>query len=224
MDCVNCGAPLPAKRRRCPYCGTLNDTDLRSIHASARAGPPSDRLCPRCEVNLKTVDLGLDGRLLIERCDKCLGIFFDPGELEVLLEKSVSHVYEVDFERMDVLIEEEGLVDSWPVVYVKCPVCQRRMHRKSYGARSGVIMDKCKNHGVWLDGGEMGKLLRWSKAGGRIHDQAQKAEQARAKARRERAARAAGSSELTRPLPSSSAGRPETLPGLLRCILGLLTS
>jgi len=189
MDCVNCGAPLPPKRRRCSHCGTLNDTDLRAIHEHAQEGPPSEHICPRCNVNLHTVDLGMGGGLVIERCDKCLGIFFDPGEVEALLDRSVAHVYEVDFERMNILIEKEAMVDSWPVEYIKCPVCQTRMNRKSYGARSGVIVDKCKAHGVWLDGGELGKLLRWSKAGGRLHDEAGRAEQAREVERNRRLAR-----------------------------------
>ena len=224
MDCVNCGAPLPAKRRRCPYCNTLNDTDLRAIHANTKAGPPSERLCPRCEVNLKTVDLGVDGKFLIERCEKCLGIFFDPSELEALLDKSVSHVYEVDLERMDVLIEEEEMVDAWTVTYVKCPVCQKLMHRKSYGARSGVIVDTCKNHGVWLDGGELGKLLRWSKAGGQLHDEHKKAEQQRKKERQQRAAKSAPPPRMTAHSPSLTGSSYDPLAGLLRSVLRLLIS
>jgi Zn-finger nucleic acid-binding protein len=188
MNCINCGAPLEPKRQYCTFCGTLNDTDLRGISAYTKKGPPSERICPRCDINLQTVDLSVGGRFLVERCDKCLGIFFDPGELEALLDKAVTHIYEVDFARMRVLTEEEGMIDSWPVAYVKCPICGELMHRKGYGARSGVIVDTCKNHGVWLDGGELGKLLRWTKAGGLLHDEARKVERAHEQERRRRAA------------------------------------
>ena len=215
---------MPPKRRICPYCGTLNDTDLRAIHEHAQEGPPSERICPRCNVNLHTVDLGMGGGLVIERCDKCLGIFFDPGEVDALLDRSVAHVYEVDFERMGILIEEEAMVDSWPVEYIKCPVCQERMNRKSYGARSGVIVDKCKEHGVWLDGGELGKLLRWSKAGGQLHEQHKKAEEQRKKERRQRAAKSAPPPSMTAHSPSQYAGRHDPLADLLRCVLRLLMS
>ena len=110
MDCVNCGAPLAPKSNVCRFCGTLNDTDLRALQQNARKGPASDRLCPRCNVAMQTMDLGLEGGLLIERCDKCLGIFFDPGELESVIDSSMSPVYRIDHDRMAVMIEEEGRV------------------------------------------------------------------------------------------------------------------
>jgi Zn-finger nucleic acid-binding protein len=169
MDCVNCGAPLPPKSARCRFCGTLNDIDLRALGRKTEKGPQTQRMCPRCETRMQTVDLGLGGRFLIERCDTCLGIFFDTGELESLLDGSVKHVYEIDFERLNTLIEQESEFVEHGRMYVKCPVCREMMNRRSYGARSGVVADTCKEHGVWLDGGELSKLLRWAKAGGRIH-------------------------------------------------------
>jgi Zn-finger nucleic acid-binding protein len=48
------------------------------------------------------------------------------------------------------------------------------MNRINFGAQSGVIVDKCKEHGVWLDGGELRQLMEWIKAGGQIlHQQKQ---------------------------------------------------
>jgi Zn-finger nucleic acid-binding protein len=127
------------------------------------------------------------GSLIIERCERCLGIFFDPGELEFLFETAVSNVHEIDFGRLNTLLEEQQKND-FPVGYVKCPVCLRFMNRKNYGSRSGVIVDWCKEHGVWLDGGELGVLLRWTKAGGREHQAGREAERERF-ARQEKAAR-----------------------------------
>ena len=168
MDCTNCGAPLPAKSNLCTYCKTLNDTDLRALAHDVSKGPESERDCPRCRVKMQTVDLRTEGKFLIERCEECMGIFFDPSELETLIEASVSRVHEVDFERLYTLIEEEALRDT-PVNYVPCPVCGALMNRKNYGTRSGVIADTCKQHGIWLDGGELGLLLKWVKAGGGLH-------------------------------------------------------
>ena len=226
MNCINCGAPLEPKRQYCTFCGTLNDTDLRAISAYTKKGPPSERICPRCDINLQTVDLSVGGRFLVERCDKCLGIFFDPGELEALLDKAVSHVYEVDLKRMNVLIEEEEMVDSWPVAYVNCPICRQLMHRKGYGARSGVIVDTCKDHGVWLDGGELGKLLRWTKAGGLIHEEARKADQAREAERNRRLAKMADPQSLHHGADPDSVFQDDaaSFVGLLGAVLRLLRS
>ena len=40
------------------------------------------------------------------------------------------------------------------------------MHRRNYGRKSGVIVDTCRNHGVWFDQGELARILRWLKSGG----------------------------------------------------------
>ena len=184
MDCVKCGAPLAAKSNLCGYCGALNDTDLRAIHRDAKLGPATDRYCPRCEAPMQSIDLQLEGEFFIERCENCLGIFFDPGELECIIDKSVSNIYAVDYRRMAKIIEEEGVERPSTVKYVKCPVCRKLMNRRNYGSRSGVVVDTCTEHGVWLDGGELGQLLKWTKAGGRIRaDKAKAAEQREAELR-----------------------------------------
>ena len=171
MDCVNCGAPLPAKSNVCRYCETLNDTDLRALDSQRSKGRASERPCPRCKVPLGSMRLKLESPVEIDRCTKCYGIFFDPGELEEVLDTSVKRAYDVDLERLDTLVREETSDrDYKEVTYVPCPDCGEFMHRKSYGAKAGVVVDRCRLHGVWLDGGELNRLLKWAKAGGRKHD------------------------------------------------------
>ncbi len=174
MDCVNCGAPLPAKSSKCRHCGTLNDVDLRTVHRSITSTAASDRNCPRCETLMESIDLGLDGGFFIERCARCLGLFFDPGELEHVLNVSAQNVHEVDRERLDVMIEEEYADTPRQVKYIKCPVCSTLMNRRIFGAKSGVIVDSCRHHGVWLDGGELAQIVKWAKVGGRILDEERK--------------------------------------------------
>jgi Zn-finger nucleic acid-binding protein len=185
MDCVNCGAPLRPKSNICRYCGTLNDTDLRGVEKRRAGGGASERKCPHCREAMETVELRTDGRMTVERCGSCMGIFFDPGELEDLLDASVSDVQEVDRERLDTLLAEEVDTDR-PVVYVPCPDCGALMNRRNYGAKAGVIVDICKEHGVWLDGGELGSLMKWLKAGGGKHHGAHSAEQERLEERSKR--------------------------------------
>jgi Zn-finger nucleic acid-binding protein len=60
---------------------------------------------------------------------------------------------------------------DYGVTYIKCPVCAKLMNRVNFGAKSGVIVDRCKEHGVWLDGGELRHLFEWMKAGGKLLDQ-----------------------------------------------------
>ena len=185
VNCSNCGAPIPPKSNICRFCGTVNDTDLRGIREHIQAGPQGDRPCPRCGTLLHTIDIAAEGGFEIDRCAKCLGIFFDPGELGSLVDVSVSQVHRIDHDKMTALIEEEGGVEA-EVKYVKRPVCRELMNRRSYGARSGVVADTCKTHGIWLDGGELGRILKWVKAGGLLHDARRKDEDKRTEQRNSR--------------------------------------
>jgi Zn-finger nucleic acid-binding protein len=53
------------------------------------------------------------------------------------------------------------------------------MNRINFGSRSGVIADKCRKHGLWLDGGELRQILEWMKAGGMIYHKEKELEMAR---------------------------------------------
>ena len=60
------------------------------------------------------------------------------------------------------------------------------MHRMNYGRRSGVIVDTCREHGVWFDAQELDAILRWIQKGGEDRAQQQLKEEARAAAVRDR--------------------------------------
>lgn len=166
-NCKNCGAVLTGTLLVCEYCKTRQDVDLSVVHRFTVEKPPSERICPRCHVPLQTVDLQLKGKFLIERCSRCLGLFFDPGELEALLENAVTHVHAVDLQRLNE-VRHVKRRDEYPVAYIDCPVCLRLMNRVNFGSRSGVIADRCREHGLWLDGGELRQILEWTKAGGNL--------------------------------------------------------
>lgn len=165
--CRNCGSPLPHNTNLCVYCGTRNDIDLRSVHRYTTHEPESDRICPRCEKKMLTIDLEINGTFLIEQCTQCYGIFFDPNELETLLDLSVSNVFSIDMDRIGELTMETPVQPN-TVAYLKCPVCRKLMNRTNFGNRSGVIADQCGSHGIWLDSGELRRLFEWRKAGGEL--------------------------------------------------------
>lgn len=169
MDCSNCGAPLPAKSNVCTFCKTLNEADFRTLRSGASKKGSSGRDCPRCRTTMQIVQLSEGGGVEIDRCETCFGIFFDPGELETTLERSEASATDVDRGRLDQLIEEERKTDQDVVRYCPCPDCGHLMNRKAFGPRAGVVMDHCKEHGVWLDGGELAQLVKWARAGGREH-------------------------------------------------------
>lgn len=183
--CSNCNAPLPPGSLLCSYCGNRTDIDLKGIHYYTTHESETPRVCPRCSIALETLDLQLQGRFLIDRCEQCLGIFFDPGELEALLEATVSTVSGIDRAGLEA-INEKHEPNQYPVSYLKCPVCTRLMNRVNFGAKSGVIVDRCKQHGVWLDGGELRQLFEWMKLGGQLLEQERRERQQQETEQREK--------------------------------------
>ena len=204
MDCTNCSAPLPPKTTRCPFCGTLNDVDLRGrVTVATRA---TERDCPRCRETLVAHILQTGGKSVeIDRCGRCFGLFFDPGEVDSVLDGIETRADTVDHRQLMMLVEQETPVESIDqVAYVPCPDCGQLMHRRQFGQRSGVVADTCKEHGLWLDGGELRRLIRWTQAGGRQHDAEQRAE-------KERLARQAAAMPAT--IESADSGTGSGLPG-----------
>lgn len=197
MDCVNCAAPLPPKSRVCKFCGALNDVDLRKVERQPLH--PGTRPCPRCGETLTVLRLEVAGGVDVDRCDTCHGIFFDPGELDAILDQTETRRQQVDHVRLDVLAEQETeTCDFEQVAYVPCPDCEKLMNRRGFGARSGVVVDQCRDHGVWLDGGELRRLVEWTRAGGRLHHEKREAERKAMQERAERAKKAA------QPMPSGT--------------------
>ncbi|SHE19864.1 zf-TFIIB domain-containing protein [methanotrophic endosymbiont of Bathymodiolus puteoserpentis (Logatchev)] len=172
--CKSCSAPLLANTNRCQYCAVRNDVDLHAKHDFSIYKQASDRICPHCEQTLQTIQLQLDDILFIERCADCFGLFFDLGELETLLNHAVNGVQSINLVHLD-NINIDRYQKNRPVKYIKCPVCQEFMRRTNFAQKSGVIVDSCRAHGLWLDSGEVTHLMEWKKMGGQLlHDQKQR--------------------------------------------------
>ena len=184
-NCTNCSAPLPPNSIQCDYCGSRNDLDLNGVHYYTTHEAESERICPRCVVRLETIDVKIEGKFLIERCVQCLGLFFDPGELEAVLQASVTNVFTVNRGQIDSINATMRATD-YGISYIKCPVCAKLMNRVNFGAKSGVIVNRCREHGVWLDGGELRHLFEWMKAGGKILEQEKQEQLKKAEAEQER--------------------------------------
>lgn len=165
--CKSCSAPLPANSNRCIYCDIRNDVDIQGKHSFSIQDHASDRICPLCDKALQTISLKLDQPVYIERCAQCFGLFFDPGEIEVLLSSTVSGVFDINRQQLS-NINKDRYRKQKKIKYVKCPVCSVLMNRVNFARRSGVIIDQCKKHGVWLDSGEITHLMEWKKAGGQL--------------------------------------------------------
>lgn len=186
IHCSACGGNLERGRPDCPYCGALIDmTDARltaycgaclsmnkegatfcadcggRLAACAEAPEATDEECPRCRVRMRRRSVA--GHRPLE-CPMCCGLFVAAPELEALIRAQE--------DRGDLAAAAQGkeperaALHAGEVEYLKCPACGRTMNRVNYGRLSGVIIDSCKEHGHWLDAGELEKIARWVATGG----------------------------------------------------------
>jgi Zn-finger nucleic acid-binding protein len=52
------------------------------------------------------------------------------------------------------------------VNYVPCPECNQLMNRANFARCSGVIIDLCKQHGIWFDRDELSRIVEFIRSGG----------------------------------------------------------
>lgn len=166
-NCSHCSAPANRTDVKCQYCSSRLEVDFHSGLDSRKVAPDEERLCPHCNIKLTTFDLNIDGAFLVEKCDQCHGLFFDSGELEMVMAQSVTNIYKTDDEKLEQL-RVKANNNRGEIKYIPCPVCRELMHRKLFAYRSGVIVDTCAAHGYWLDEGELNILRHWKKAGGEM--------------------------------------------------------
>ncbi|MDR1760475.1 MAG: zf-TFIIB domain-containing protein [Fibrobacter sp.] len=170
MRCEHCGANLKHAIPVCEYCGTHNDIDLSGRHYYTTHASGQARTCPECKEPMSVIDVGVAGKpFFLDRCDRCLGLFFDAGELDTLLSESIQGINTLNHVRLGEL-KKSPPAEREKITYRPCPVCGKLMNRQNYGGTSGVIADSCRDHGVYLDAGELYRLFHWRRAGGHLQE------------------------------------------------------
>lgn len=149
----------------CPYCGVRQNIDLRQLNFRD-ISPETPMPCPACHTPMGALEFDAETPVRIEHCAACHGLFFNPGELELLLDTQTPDLIWLDNQQLSELAS--SFQNSGTAVYRKCPACAERMSPHNFGGGSGVILDRCGTHGYWLDGGELRKLAEWWRAGGKL--------------------------------------------------------
>ena len=89
----------------------------------------------------------------LDYCLNCGGVWFDSGEIELLLE--TMQLDSTGLEDLHLTDEAASREDKH-----KCPECDRRMKKVALGSEPVIIIDACpEGHGLWFDDGEVGQLI-----------------------------------------------------------------
>jgi Zn-finger nucleic acid-binding protein len=92
----------------------------------------------------------------LDYCNSCKGVWFDSGELELLLK---SHSLEEPEAFFDGILNSQEAASSEKKR--NCLFCGRKMKKTALGGQPGILIDMCRDkHGLWFDGGEVAQLIR----------------------------------------------------------------
>lgn len=173
-------------KSQCGYCGARNDIDFGLLQSNPAESSGPVLPCPLGHgplANLNVVNEA-GGGLRVEKCETCYGLFFDAFKLETILTNLAKFGFSIQAGRLQDLSAQPNTETT--VSYRKCPVCAKLMNRENFGSRSGVVTDRCGDHGTWLDAGELKRLVEWMDAGGGLHHAEVKKEMDRQQANREK--------------------------------------
>jgi len=95
-------------------------------------------------------------RIELDYCTECQGVWFDSGELELLLKSMSLESANLFFNSIFNLTEAES-----PEKQRKFPICGRKMRKIIIGEQPETLIDACQREdGLWFDGGELGQLIK----------------------------------------------------------------
>lgn len=186
LHCSSCGGRLADGAKRCEYCDAevmLRDRGLGdvcpecfsrlfvggsycttcgvAIRPEVVHKALSSLACPRCK---HVLTLRESETASFTECIACGGLWLDADTFERL-----------KAERVAAAVPRPGGTAPGraptprpepDVRYLPCPVCADLMNRKNFALTSGVILDWCRRHGFWFDGGELEAVLRFVDEGG----------------------------------------------------------
>jgi Zn-finger nucleic acid-binding protein len=119
-------------------------------------------ICPACKSDMIVVE---HSKIELDYCTSCHGVWFDSGELELLLEPAGLG----DLEPL--LANLAGSTEAGPGEKKrKCPICLKKMNKIAIGQEPEILLDICRQgDGLWFDGGELNLLVGRlaGKAGGK---------------------------------------------------------
>jgi Zn-finger nucleic acid-binding protein len=127
-----------------------------------------------CQSTLTSVAIG---SATLEECIPCSGIWVKAEDFQAICGDSQSQQAAIDLPMPPSPPRESDDDDAAPVRYLKCPTCGQIMNRVDYGDASGVVVNTCRDHGIWLDHAALCRLIEQIRGGSLARAQARQAEE-----------------------------------------------
>lgn len=109
-------------------------------------------ICPVCKTDMIVVEYN---DIELDYCSDCRGVWFDAGELGLLLK--AGETGEIGEFLYGMQQTENAKTNEQKR---RCPICTSKMDKKDIGEEPKILIDVCgKGHGLWFDGGEVTQLV-----------------------------------------------------------------
>jgi Zn-finger nucleic acid-binding protein len=109
-------------------------------------------ICPTCRKVMIVVE---QDQVELDHCPQCSGVWFDAGELELMLERMGLDSGALSLAKIMGLPEAETKEKKR-----RCPVCGQKMKKRHIG-QPAVLIDVCpRGDGLWFDGGEVRQVIK----------------------------------------------------------------
>lgn len=196
--CLGCGARVTDDAP----CACARVDPYRTVASDAFGA------CPRCKQHLVEEEYG---GTQLDECVTCGGVFVDGITLDRLAQAHDERV------SLSIALPVRARMRETSVHYLPCPRCHSMMNRRIYGRLSGIVVDVCKEHGIWFDAGELPGVIDFIESGGLERAKKREAEEQKERERQLKSQRAAA---IYAPVPRvGNAERNELARELLQTII-----
>jgi Zn-finger nucleic acid-binding protein len=188
--CGSCGAQVGASAKSCDYCASeiIRDEAKLSLICPECYGRNAEdsRFCTACGVAFSPQQVETEGVELpcpccgclmpvraiggigINECPQCNGVWAPENRFDHLVAQACEAARRSGPAASAATAppRSKGNPCSTRVVYRNCPVCDALMQRSNFQKKSGVIIDRCHQHGTWLDADELEQIAGFILKGG----------------------------------------------------------
>jgi Zn-finger nucleic acid-binding protein len=129
-------------------------------------------------------------------CERCGGLWMTLQDFQLLTKKAAGEGLNIEPRQLLAGAARAAHVDlpasDGKLHYRPCAVCQQLMVKQNYAHKSGVMVEVCRQHGVWLEADALSRIVDWIHGGGLARanqdaEEAAKAAQLKAEAQAEAA-------------------------------------
>ncbi len=142
--------------RFCHSCGL-------AIAPQVFASEATRHVCPACGKDHTLSGRKIESDITFLECQHCGGLWLGHHAFGHLQERARQK--EIRWLGKERPAEPARTTTPPGPLYRNCPMCGKQMSRRNFEYRSGVIIDVCASHGLWLDLGELERILHWIQSG-----------------------------------------------------------